>query len=508
MTMTAESSCTKLPLEQYPSMNPLALDLIRGLDGAKRFFEPDVENGLASPPKESLAAALLKENRAWGNEVQDEIEAWASGRAGVVIAGQQVGFGGGPLYTLVKLASLVHLKNALGREGRRVVALFWMATEDHDLDEVARLSLWAEGRLREIRAHADPSQRTPVGLLGVPEELRRAVLEVTDLPPEGWLEPGLNLRDSFARLITMVAGGEVILVDSLLPELREAGRGLFATVAGRLDEVQQSIAKRSEELEHSGYRAQVTPAAGGRYTLLYEIDERGERRQIEEAERLRQLSDEDPRAISTAALMRPLLQDAVFSPDVFIGGPAEVAYYAQLGGVYKALGVRQPRVALRSHCLVVPRKLIRGVERHGIEPQEWLDTPQEIVLRREQDRERRLAERIDALKRHFESELDQVRRSILQADPSMTRSLNRTSRRIEYHLATLERRGRRVIARSDRERFEAAERFANAIRPGGVVQDRIVGWLSCWLLWGDKLFESLVSHAEPSCDELKIIGLS
>ncbi len=507
MSHGSESSFRYLPLDRYPAINPLALDLVHGKPEATRLFRQS-SSSIPDPDRQPLARALRDSNRSWGNDVGEMVDDWAAGRGRAIVAGQQVGFGGGPLYTLVKLASLLHMAEESRRSGDDpLIPFFWMATEDHDFDEVARLTLQLNGRTKEFRSKTSPAERFPVGPLTVPEDLRTAVVSATALPEEGWLEPGLSFRDSFARLITSVAGGRVVLVDSLLPELRQAGKRVFATAAARFDDVQQAIASSSRQIEAAGYRVQVKPAATERYTMFYEIDSDGARSAIEDGRKLGRLSEEAPERISTAALMRPLLQDFVFRPTAFVGGPAEVAYYAQLSGASELLDVPSPRVMLRAHALVVPRRYMEAMVRHDIDPEEWLDSPETILSRREQDREAELAERIELLKGEFDRELESIRESILEADRSLTRSLNRTARRIDYHLDVLGRRGRRVIARSDQERFSAVERFSNVVRPNGIVQDRIIGWLTHWMLWGDETLDAIVPHAEPAVDRLSIIGI-
>lgn len=508
MSPSPESSTRYLSLDRYPGINPLALDLVRARPQATQFFDRGAQTPLPAPGRQALAAALGDSNESWGNDVRGLIDAWAAGRGRAVIAGQQVGFGGGPLYTLVKLASLLNMVESSRRSGgETLIPFFWMATEDHDFDEVARLTLQLNGHMKQFQSKASPADRFPVGGLTVPEDLRAAVARATSLPEEGWLQPGLSFRDSFARLISSVAGGRVVLVDSLLPELRRAGKDLFVAAAARFDEVQDAIASSSRRVEAAGYRVQVAPAASGRYTMFYEIESSGARAVLENGADLRRLNEVAPERVSTAALMRPLLQDLVFQPVAFVGGPAEVAYYAQLSSAHDVLEVPRPRVMLRAHALVVPERYMDAMVRHDIEPEEWLDSPETILSRREQDRESELAERVELLKGHFDRELSSIRESILEADPSLTRSLNRTARRIDYHLDVLGRRGRRVIARSDQERFSAVERFSDAIRPNGVVQDRVVGWLTHWMLWGDRALDAIVPHAEPGLDRLSIIGV-
>jgi bacillithiol synthase len=507
VTVTSEPACASLPLGLYPAMNPLALDLVRGERRATNLFptiEPTKPSDLSG--RRDLAAALRKSNASWGNVVGEELEAWASGDARAIVAGQQVGFGGGPLYTLAKIASLIHLKRKLEKDGATVAAFFWMATEDHDFDEVAALRLLIDGEVRELGSRLHPSGRIAVGRLPVPRDLHQEALDIFG-PQHSWLEPGISFGDSFARLVSEVARGEIILVDALLPELRRAGAALFRRVAGDIGAIDEAIRARSGELERLGYAAQVTPAPDGNYMFFYAMDQRFTREPLDDPKRLEFLATTSPERVSTAALMRPLLQDSVLAPEFFIGGPAEVAYYAQLGGVYRHLDLPMPGVLLRAHLLVAPARVLRAVTRHGISAEEWLDDAESMILRRESGDVEELKKRIGDLHTAFDSELGSIRESILQADPTMSRSMNRTARRIHWHLDALERRGQRLIARRNRERYEAIERLTRTLRPGGVMQDRVTGWVWWWHQWGEALVEAMIPSAEPGRDALEIIGL-
>jgi bacillithiol synthase len=508
VTVTSEPACASLPLDLYPAMNPLALDLVRGESGISSLFRTTAPAATSEPSRrQDLVPALRKSNAAWGNDVGGELEAWGSGVARAIVAGQQVGFGGGPLYTLAKIASLIHLKRKLERDGTAVAAFFWLATEDHDFDEVATLRLLMDGELRELRSRRHPAARVAVGKLPVPQDLHRAAIDIFGSFDHPWLEPGITFGDSFARLVSSAARGEIILVDSLLPELRRAGAGLFRSIAGEMGAVDEALRARSGELERRGYASQVTPGPDGRYKLFYSLDERFVREPLSDPDRLESLATASPESVSTGALMRPLLQDSVFGPDVFIGGPAEVAYYAQLGRVYDHLGLPLPQVLLRAHVLAAPAKVLRGAARHRIPPEEWLDDAESILLRREGTEVEELKERIARLHTIFDSELAAIRDSILRADPTMSRSMNRTVRRIQWHLDALERRGQRVIARRDRERHHAVERLTETLRPGGVMQDRVAGWVLWWHQWGETLLDAMIPSAEPGRDTLEIIGL-
>ncbi|MEA2463031.1 MAG: bacillithiol synthase, partial [Acidobacteriota bacterium] len=316
----------RVPLTHYPGMNRFVLDWLNGderfLPRAGRRERPAGEAPTA--PRESLVAALDASNLHWGIFAKDQLQRWGAGETYTIIAGQQVGFAGGPLYTLAKLASLVKMKRQLEAQGTPVTAFFWLATEDHDFDEIATLNVPARNGqldLLRIRAVRAADSRMAVGSLPVPESLITQLLAVYDMPRPAWLREGITFRDSFAELIAATFGSEIILVDALLPELRRAGAPLFEQLHAKHDDIQRTLHERGLALAAAGYKEQVVAGEGNEYTLLFALDDEGRRQPISG-------NRPQPERTSTSALTRPLLQDFVFQPDLFLGGPAEVAYYA------------------------------------------------------------------------------------------------------------------------------------------------------------------------------------
>src|SRR5262245_60956200 len=155
-------------------MNRFVLDWLKGDTrflprGGQTILSVRSQTGLSD-----LHTALADQNRQWGLAVGDEIRRWAAGGTFTVTAGQQVGFAGGPLYTLVKLASLLKIKRDNEARGIPTTAFFWLATEDHDYNEAATFSLprrEAKGQLDLItlRATHAVESRQVVGQQVVPE---------------------------------------------------------------------------------------------------------------------------------------------------------------------------------------------------------------------------------------------------------------------------------------------------------------------------------------------------
>ena len=520
--MTNGESTIAVPLADYPGISRFALDWISDREKATSLLErPAVAPRLRRRPVSAgLSAGLIASNATWGIDVRRQIEQWSSGQAMSVIAGQQVGFAGGPLYTLAKIATLLRLRRDLEeRHGRPVVAFFWLATEDHDFSEVSRITLPGDKDNVEIRARSRPDSRRTVGDLAVPRELRERLLRDYG-PAASWLTAGVTFRDSFAQLMREAFGDSIVLVDALLPEVRAAGSPMFQSVLESWSAVQSRLETNAKRIEAAGYQPQVEPRPDEGYTLLYHIDARGDRRlvhfdghswsiggEVATAAELVGLLHRNPACFSTAALTRPLLQDYVFEPDVFVGGPAEVSYYAQLEGLHDLIDAPRPRVMLRGHLLLAPGKLLRNVERHGISPATLFPSPERPLADREVVRIEEIRSIALAAQTALEREIDLIRAIALPADHSLARSLARSIEHIRYHFQRLCERAIHAVERKDRERYAAVMRLASVLLPGGVPQDRVVAWYPYWRQFGSPLIDRMVEVVEPDTAIVKIIGV-
>jgi uncharacterized protein YllA (UPF0747 family) len=499
----------RVPLAHYPGMNRFVLDWLNGDERFLRRGTPASGRPLRRLPA-GLSDALKESNKHWGIFAGDVLKQWSEGNTLTVIAGQQVGFAGGPLYTLAKLASMVRLKRDLAKQNIPVTAFFWLATEDHDYDEVATLNVpvatLPRGKnvnrqldLLCMRAIRTTESRRVVGSLPVPEALIAQLLALYDISRPGWLREGITFRDSFAELIASLFGSEIILVDALLPELRRAGAPLFDAIEARQSDVQNLLHERSRQLEAAGYQEQVIPADNGDYTLLYQLDQ-NENRQPPTANR-------QPESTSTSALTRPLLQDSVFEPDIFFGGPAEVAYYAQIAPLHELFGIPMPRVALRGHVLVAPKRVQRALERYAIEPAEVFRPADAILAGKEPEAVTRVRAIAEAAKRDLLARIEDVNEIALPADHSLAGSIQRSIGHLEYHFDKLSERAIKGLVRKDRERYAATRELVATLYPDRHVQDRVVGWFSYWCQYGQLLVDRMVEEVEPDSAYFRIVSL-
>lgn len=503
---TTEVACLRIPLATY-GLSPFMLDWMAGQPKATQFL-PRGTSRPFSPTTRSpaLADALIASNRQWGRDVGDEVLRWSRGETFTVIAGQQVGFAGGPIYTLAKLAGMLKLKRENEKRGIPTTVLFWLATEDHDFNEVATLALPKRDAkqqldLTTIRASRHDSKST-VGALPVPEELTRALIEYLDIPRPAWLREGITFRDSFAELISTAVDGNFILVDALLPELRRAGAPLFDGILANWERFQHDLDERAAALRSAGYTPQVVPRPGDGHTLLFELDEHGRRELIENPRPLA-----SPERTSTSALTRPLLQDFVLRPDLFVGGPSEVAYYAQITPLHELLGVAMPRVALRAHEMLAPKRIARTVARYDIRPEEIFAGADALLAAREPAGVGEVRSIAQKARRELAGQITRIGEIGLPAEHALARAINRSIGHIEYHFDKLTERAIRGLARKDRERYAAVRELVSTLIPDGAPQDRVTGWFGYWQEYGQHLVGRMIDEAEQDEDVCKVVSL-
>jgi bacillithiol synthase len=499
----------RAPLTSYPGMNRLVLDW---LGGDERFLRRGLLPLRSRSRKiaPALVDALASSNLRWGIDAAQRLNLWSTGEAVTIVAGQQVGFAGGPLYTLAKLATIVRMKRDLESQGIPAVAFFWLATEDHDFDEVSRLDLPVaslpsptplarERDLLCIRAARSAELRSAVGSLPLPQSLVSQLLALYDVERPAWLREGITFRDSFAELVASIFGNDVVLIDALEPELRRSGAALFKQIRESEPEIQKRLAARALALSEAGYREQVIAREDEGYTLLFALDDRG----------IRQSDDgtAPPERTSTSALTRPLLQDAVIQPDVFVGGPAEVAYYAQIAPLHDLLKVTMPRVALRGHALLATPAVARAMERYAIAPAEAFRSVDELLAARETDGVAKILAIAEEGERELRKRVDAIRDLALPADHALERSIQRSIGHLEYHFRKLGERAAKGVGRKDHERHDAIRKVVAALYPDRHVQDRVMAWFPSWCRHGQALVDALIAEIEPDSDHFRIVTL-
>src|SRR5215471_2574052 len=204
---TVEPEC--LPFSGIPHTTRLFDDFLHHFDKVRGFYACppfdqtwwEGEKGKIVYPddrRKAVAAILERQNRAFGagSETLQNIQRLREGAAAVV-TGQQVGLFGGPLFSLLKAFSVAQIAEKAG-----AVPVFWLASEDHDLDEVNFVNLPDADHLKKFVVHPPHRENAPVGAIAFDDEITAAVQQVEALFGNSdlseWLAASYRKGETFA----------------------------------------------------------------------------------------------------------------------------------------------------------------------------------------------------------------------------------------------------------------------------------------------------------------------
>ncbi|MFI5107147.1 MAG: bacillithiol biosynthesis cysteine-adding enzyme BshC, partial [Terriglobales bacterium] len=305
-----------------------------------------------------------------------------------VVSGQQVGLFSGPGYAIYKALTAVQIAEELTRGGIPAVPVFWMATEDHDLDEVRHSTWFDNGKLVRFELPASAATEQPVGRIPLGLEIEPLVQEAaellanqgSDLLAQYLIEsyrPEETYGSAFGKLFARVFAQQgLVLMDPLDAGLHKVAAPLYQHALAERDALNEKLLQRGKDLDRAGFDAQVKVTS--RSTLLFRMDEG--RRQVITAnaekfqcgektwarEELVHLTHTEPEKFSPNALFRPVVQDFLLPTVAYIGGPAEISYFAQSEVVYRQLLGRMPVMLPRSGFTLVDTKASKLLRRYSL----------------------------------------------------------------------------------------------------------------------------------------------
>jgi len=465
-----------------------------------RVFPVDAERIAAEPPPAGLAAsradvaravsAYLEANGAPA-ESRRAAEDLADPGSAAVLTGQQAGFLGGPLYVAWKAVSAIRIARAIAeRTGRKAVAIFWVASDDHDAVEI-RSAHWLDRRCErhEMSLPLGPDRRA-IESIEMEGDVRDACAAAIDALAREWgggvrdvAEAYLSAPDlgaAAARLIARVFGRHGLIV--IEPRaVRALGGPIFERDLADPGATSRLVATAGEALRARGFHAQLR---GSRQVNLFLLRD-GERTDLAPGEMPAGAAE-----LSPAVALRPILQDYLFGTRALVAGPAEVAYLAQLRAVYERFGVTMPAVVPRFSASILPPRLARSLARRGIDPAAALARPpalaRDIPARAEIDRLGEAAAEVFAA----------LARSIPDGDP-LARRLAASRARIDREIARLRERLNARAIRQDEDLNSLLERLRETIEPGGRPQERHISWISFLACEGERWVDRIVEAADP-----------
>lgn len=483
------------------------------------------------PDRAELVSVLESQARSFhaGDAVFANLQRLRNG-ARAVVTGQQVGLLGGPLLTLMKAATAIRKAQVASEAGVPHVPIFWMATEDHDLDEVNQVALLDKRSVEMLRSTFPQHKQQPVGGLVLGPQIEAVLSRAEELlayaPITEVLRSSYTAEDTlasaFGKFLTAVfAEFGLVVVDASSRAFHQMGAPVLRQSITHADELHAAVTAQNAALDAAGYSAQVLVHEDS--TLLFLVDEDGIRVALKKAAGsdewhggtrvyhtadLLTILEAQPERISPNALLRPVFQDAILPTSAYIGGPAEIAYFAQLQPLFHSiLGVATPILPRLSATLITPA--LRAVmDRHEVGLLDAMTTADALAQRFAArampiEGKRKIAAAGNAL----DEELKNVEHWMGAMDANLGRSAQVAANKMRYQMNRL----RRLAANWQLERETFLRKHAEAITlslwPGGHPQERLLAGVQFLATASVDLPRLLVENAEQDCPGHRVFDI-
>lgn len=518
-----------ISFQNIPQSSRLFTDFLYHFDKVQAFYPRAPHDGKPQPSSipagrlQQVAAILERQNLGFGAgpATLRNIERLKVG-APVVITGQQVGMLGGPMFSLLKGLTVVLLAERFD-----AVPVFWLATEDHDFAEISFLNWPAADHLETLCLAPAHIEGAPVGMIALDhgvEELMRKLeeqfpgSEILAMLRKSYVS-GEGFGTAFGKLYTQLfAAFGLVLLDPSDPGLHQIAQPIYSRALSQWREINDALQQREHDLEAAGYHAQVRVTAS--HTLCFCLQQ-GVRTPVrhdgqgffvgdsrfQEAE-LIALAESSPERFNPNVLLRPIVQDYLLPTLCYAGGPAEIAYFAQVEVVYRHLLGRVTPVVPRIFATLVEARQAKLLDRYQMNITDIFEGPERV---REAVAARALPEGImksfDQAGEHLDQALASIQGALRKLDPTLAEAAEHAGSKMRYQLHGLRDKAARAEARKNSEIERQADELSTMLYPNKNLQEREIGGLYFLLKHGLELLPRLKEALKSECVDHQVVRI-
>ena len=450
-----------------------------------------------------------------------------------VVTGQQLGVYGGPLYTVLKILSTIHLARRLESEfGRAVVPVFWLADEDHDYEEVRSLSVLENDSLETFGLPSRDNHLPTVAEMEIPPELKDVRDELkdslydTDFSEKLWkilddsFQPGHSFLEAFGGFVsTLFSKYGVVLAGSNNAEVKDATGSLMKQSIVEADEIRNRLEQQSDRLA-GRYHQQVTLYDSN---LFYHDSENG-RTKINrngrgwktdtgrewETDQLVAEIEDSPQSFSPNVFLRPVLQDALLPTVGYVAGPGETAYYGQMKQMYDCFDLDMPIIFPRLSATLVEPAIDRIMNELPFEFHEYSQRIEDLESQYVDRTEQRDIEAIFKDWKAKIEDLSEARKEVIsEIDPTLEGAVGKATAAYFNELDKLKGKVYRAVKKQDETQLKRIRRIKANLFPGDGLQERTISAIFYMNKYGVDIWDDLLEALDENeqFDKHKLIYL-
>lgn len=436
-----------------------------------------------------------------------------------ITTGHQLSLFGGPQFFIHKIVSTIKMAATLKKEypDYNFVPVFWMATEDHDYDEINQLNLFGRNISSEKTATGPLGRiscanfETPLNevklMLGQSLEVTRLVdILTTAMQQKNWARATRYWVHHFFKdhPIVILDGDDKVLKKQFIPlvekELHSAPY--------------KQIENTSKQLESQGYKTQISPREINLFYIEDNLRERilkkGDSYQVLNTEiqfSLKKLEEEfhnHPEKFSPNVALRPVYQETILPNIAYIGGPGETAYWLQLKNYFKAFETPFPMVVLRDFFIWLSEKNLDQLKKNNINFTELFSTKDEL--------RKKLALQFTSHELDFKEEeqlIENLKKELLlkvnAIDQSLDGMVNAEMKNISKLIDKLEKKLIKAIKQKEEVNINRILKIQQKLLPNGVLNERTESFIPFYITEKENYLTQLINASNCTEATLKVI---
>ena len=449
-------------------------------------------------------------------------DSWINSNGLVVSTGQQPGLLGGPLYTLYKAVSAIQVAHELEQKlDRIVIPVFWVASEDHDWDEVNHTYFIDRGD-EVVRIGLDNEDRSGQAIHKT--YLSGEIVEAIDRVAESigetefrdnyiemirrYYREGVDLGTALGEMLLEVLGPRgLVVLDSNNPALKAYSKELMFAELESASSTEEKLKQRSNALSKAGYDLQV-PILDGAVNLFFEGSRGRERiyrngdgfslKKLDKnltLEEIEELSKDNPSLLSPNVLLRPIVEATVLPVVSYVAGPGELAYYAQLKPLYETHGTTMPIVFPRHSVTLMERKVQRKMSKLGLSLKDCERSSQDIFSSIAKGE---MSKSVSAVIEKWKTQIlecsDELAAYVDELDPTLVGPVKKSRNIALKSIDGVNQKIIRSFKRQNSEVLKQVDSIRAHLRPNDKRQERVLNPFYYLARHGMQFIEELVSH--------------
>jgi len=400
---------SKIEFEASKQFSSLFIDYIKANADLKEFylasphissFQPIIERfNFDKARRKKLVDVILSQYKNSRISIPPNVSLLLNENSFTVCTGHQLCLFTGPLYFIYKIISTINLSEELKQKYSEYdfIPVYWMASEDHDYDEIKSIHLFGKTVTWE-----NPNARGAVGristdgLQAIIDELKILLgetdnsLRLIELFKSAYINSN-NIASATRMLVNeLFARYNLVVLDPDDKELKTSFGPIMADDI--FNATNHSIVNKSiQKLSSMGYSIQVNPREINCFYLTHSSRERIERQGDKYVvlntllsftkEELEQELKLYPEKFSPNVVLRPMYQQLILPNIAYVGGPGELAYWLEYKNMFECHNVQFPILVPRNFSLLIDAKSQSQLNKLGFTLQDLIVNNEDVLIR-------------------------------------------------------------------------------------------------------------------------------